>query len=343
MDSIRSRCTELLKTKLARLLVICVASCVLVAVLIGAAVTKYLVVIDDEKVQTIVYTSENQPQAILAQQNIALSPYDEIDFTGFQDNKATITIHRARKVDITADGKLNSVYLPKGTVKEALERANVKLVDDDLINVSLDEPINNNMDIIINRVVYKTITSQTPIPCEIMKVPTQTLPKGKTRVLSQGANGVLETATKQTLIDGQVVEEKLISETVVKKPITTVVLLGDPNAPVSQLIPKQPVQLDGNGNPVSYKAKYTGRATAYSSLGKRTALKPGYVAMNLSRFPRGTRLYIKTPNGSFTYGYAEVKDTGHAVADGAALVDLFFGSYQESCLFGAKTVEVYVL
>jgi uncharacterized protein YabE (DUF348 family)/3D (Asp-Asp-Asp) domain-containing protein len=343
MDSIRCRCTELFKTKLARLLVICVASCVLIVVLTGAAVTKYLVVIDDDTTQTIVYTSESEPEAILAQQNITLSPYDEIEFSGFQENKATLKILRARKVDITADGKLKTVYLAKGTVQDALNKANVELADDDLINASLTEPINSNMDIVINRVVYKTVTTQTPIPCDIIKYPTQTLAKGKTRVLSQGANGILETAIKQTIIDGEIVEEKLVSETVVKKPVTTTMLVGDPNAPVSQLIPKKPIELDAKGNPVSYKAKYVGKATAYSSLGKKTNLKPGCVAMNLSKFPKGTKLYIKTPNGSFVYGYSEVRDTGVAVNDGTILVDLFFSSYKESCLFGAKTVEVYVL
>ena len=128
-----------------------------------------------------------------------------------------------------------------------------------------------------------------------------------------------------------------------KKPVAARVLIGDPNAPVSQLIPATDIVLDANGNPVNYKYKVTGKATAYSALGRPTSLKPGNVAMNLSQFPRGTKLYIKTPDGSFVYGYSVVADTGPAVTNGTCLVDLFFATYRESCLFGAKTVEIYVL
>ncbi len=138
-------------------------------------------------------------------------------------------------------------------------------------------------------------------------------------------------------------EEKLLTMDIVKNPIAAKMLVGDPNAPTSQLIPQEPIELDANGNPVNYIRKVTGKATAYSSRSNRASLKPGNVAMKLSQFPKGTKLYIKTPNGSFTYGYSVVKDTGTALKDGRILVDLFFDSYKESCLFGAKTVEVYVL
>lgn len=350
MDSIRSRCSalakaskKLLKSKLARLAVITVISALLVATLTGASIAKYAVIINDGDNQVIVYTSENQPETILYQQNIILTPYDEIEFDGIVDDKGTITIHRGKKVTITADGLLKTAYLAQGTVADALSEANVTVDEDDLINVALSEPVNADMDIVINRVEYQEVVERTEIPCEIVKIPTQTLKKGKTRTLSQGSNGVKETVSKLTLIDGEVVERELWSMEIVKAPVATRVLVGDPNAPVSQVIPDEPIELDANGNPVNYVKKVTGKATAYSALGRRTSLKPGHVAMDLSKFPRGTKLYIKTPNGSFVYGYSEVRDTGTALVQGKILVDLFFDSYRESCLFGAKTVDIYVL
>lgn len=361
MDSIRSRCetfkkaltthngfsfkkvSSMIKTKSARLLIICIISSLLVFLLTGAAVSKYAILIDDLGNQVIVYTSESQPETILHQNNITLSPYDKFEFSGIKDNKATLKIKRAKKINITADGKLNVVYMADGTVKDALKNAKVSLDDDDLINASLLEEINADMDITINRVEYKNITENSEIPCDILKFPTQTLSKGKTRVLKQGYNGTLETIKKQTLIDGEVVEEITQSSKVIKKPSSTKLLVGDPNAPTSQIIPNEPIKLDANGNPLNFSRKITGKATAYSSLGRRTSLTPGNVAMNLSQFPKGTKLYIKTPNGSFVYGYSVVKDTGTAVNNGTILVDLFFDSYKESCLFGAKTVDIYVL
>lgn len=140
-----------------------------------------------------------------------------------------------------------------------------------------------------------------------------------------------------------VTEEEVVGEETIMEPVPQKLLVGSPNVPTSQLTPDQPIELDENGNPVHYLKKVTGKATAYSALGKPTKLVPGAVAMNLSEYPRGTRLYIKTPDGSYIYGYSVVRDTGPAAREGIILVDLFFNSYRESCLFGAKTVDIYVL
>ena len=59
--------------------------------------------------------------------------------------------------------------------------------------------------------------------------------------------------------------------------------------------------------------------------------------------PYGSKLYIKSSDGSFVYGYAVAADTGIALMDGRVTVDLYFDTYLESCLFGAKTMDIYVL
>jgi len=343
MDSIRSRCFKLLKTKFVRLLCVCFASILLVFVLAGAAITKYLVIIEDGDTKAVIYTSQGEPQAILDDEGVALTSNDTYTFSGFADGKATIKINRAKKVTIKADAKENTVFMIEGTVADALSNAKVSVVDDDLINVSLTENIVDNMNIVINRVVMKEIITQKEIPADSIKVPTPLLQNGRRSVLYQGTNGLNETKVLQTIIDGEVVEEKQISSEVIKKPISSTVLVGDSSATISEITPRQSITLDAKGNPVNYKSKVVGKATAYSTFGRRTALKPGNVAMELSGFPKGTRLYIKTPDGSFVYGYSVVKDTGTAVSDGRVLVDLFFDSYKESCLFGAKNVEIYIL
>lgn len=353
MDSIRSRYTslrcktkrlsDLCSTKLGRLVIISIVTVMLTAILTGAAISKYAVIINDGNRQLVVYTSESDPHKILQQQKIALSIHDEIDFTGMNDKEGTITVNRAKQVNISADNKSRTVYIAKGDVGDALTLANITVDNDDLINVSLSEKINEDMDISISRVDYKEITTEAVIPSPVEQYPTQTLKNGKTRLITQGTSGLSKTVVKQTLIDGKIVEEAVISTEIVKKPTVTTMLVGDSSAPTSQLIPNEEIKLDKNGNPVSYVRKVTGKATAYSSLGRPTKLKPGHVAMNYAEFPRGTKLYIKTPNGSFTYGYSVVSDTGPAVRSGEILVDLFFGSYRESVLFGAKNVEIYVL
>lgn len=344
MNSIEHRCKTLFASRMIRLAVAAAVSMLLICLLGGATLTKYAVLIEDETMQTVVFTSESEPEAILLQENISLAEHDTYSFSGFaEDNKATLTINRAAEITITADGETKTVWLTDGTAADALAAAGLSVNEDDLLNVQMNEPVSNGMNITINRVTYRTVENKTEVPFTVRQIPTQTLKKGKTRTLSEGINGTRTTVIKQTLIDGEVAEEETLSDEITKQPVSARVLVGDPNAPASQLIPANDIELDAKGNPVSYKYKVTGRATAYSALGRPTSLKPGNVAMDLSRFPRGTKLYIKTPDGSFVYGYSVVADTGTAVTNGTCLVDLFFSSYRESCLFGVKNVEIYVL
>lgn len=342
MYSMKERSKALMESKVFRALAVIMASIMLTVMLGGATVSKYSILIEDADMQTVVFTSESEPEAILKQGNISLGEYDTFTFTGFaDDNRATMVINRAAEIKITADGVVKTVWLLKGTAADALHQAGITVNEEDLLNVAPSEPISDGMNIVINRVTYQEVELEEEIPFETVYDPTATLKKGQTRLAKAGVNGLSVTTVKQKLIDGMVVEEEILSEEVVREPINERILTGDPSAIASEL--NGNVQLDANGNPVNYRYKVTGKATAYSSLGRPTKLKPGCVAMDLSKFPRGTKLYIKTADGSFVYGYSVVADTGVAACDGRILVDLFFDNYAESVCFGAKRVEVYVL
>lgn len=332
-----------LSSKPIRLLVTALISAMLVFSLSGAAVYRYSVLILDEEQKTVVLTSEEDPYAILQAEGIELGAYDELVYEESDPNERILTIRRASLVTVTADGSTVSTYRTSGTIGDALDALGITVNDEDRINVSLNEPVNGDVQVKINRITTQTVTRESTIPFTVTEIPTQTLKKGKTRTLSEGEDGLRVTTVEQTLLDGVIIDETVVSEEVVQEPVAANVFVGDPDAPASQLVPDSPIELDENGNPINYKYKVTGKATAYSALGKPTKLKPGAVAMDLEDFPRGTKLYIKTPDGSFTYGYAEVRDTGTAMQEGLCLVDLFFNSYRESCLFGAKTVDIYVL
>lgn len=342
MDSIKRR-NPAVKASLLRLVSAILMSVITVASLTGATSSTNTIIINDDNSQTVVYSSQSQPEEILKEENIALGEFDTITFSGIEDKRATITINRSKKVTVTADGKTHEMNVVGKTVGAVLAELGIEVKDEDLINVPMSEEINEDMNVVINRVTYETVEKETEIPFGVETIYTPTLKLNRTRVLSEGVNGVKKTTTLQMKIDGVVSEEKVISEVVTKEPVRTRIFKGNPSMHASKLKPASEIALDANGNPVDYKYKVTGKATAYSSLGRRTKLKQGDVAMDLSKFPRGTKLYIKTPDGSFTYGYSEVSDTGDALVDGRILVDLFFETYKESCYFGAKTVDIYVL
>ncbi|MEG0894398.1 MAG: G5 domain-containing protein, partial [Oscillospiraceae bacterium] len=291
-----------------RILVMITVSLYTIVLFNGAIITKYRVTIKDANTKTYVYTSVEYPNIILEEQGVMLSDNDTFTFSGYNDkNEGTITINRAMPVNVYVDGKVYTKEITTGNVDYVLTMLGIKVNEDDLINVSLNEQITSDMDIIINRVTYKEVKTVEEIPYQIEEIITPTLKNNKRRTLSQGHNGELETTTLQKFIDGKLISEETISSNVVKEPISARILLGDTDSIVSKLTPAYEIPLDNNGNPINYKSVVRGKATAYSALGKRTSLKPGCVAMDLSQFPRGTRLYIKTPDGDFIYGYSEVR------------------------------------
>ena len=105
---------------------------------------------------------------------------------------------------------------------------------------------------------------------------------------------------------------------------------------------------DGTTNmPSAYSRVLTGRATGYSSKGGKgsSGLGLGYgtVAVDPSVIPYGTLLYIESTDGKFVYGYALATDTGTAMREGHALVDLYYETYAESVANGVFQVNVYVV
>ena len=67
----------------------------------------------------------------------------------------------------------------------------------------------------------------------------------------------------------------------------------------------------------------------------------GVIAVDPRVIPLGTKLYIETTDGSYTYGYSIAADTGGAIKGNK--VDLFFPSHGEALQFGRKTVNVYIM
>ena len=324
------------------------ALCVILAsVLTGLTVATNVVYIKDGDTTKVLYTMKNNAEEIVAAQEIPLADGDRIKFDGFNSkNEGTIEILRAFEVPVTADGKTTKVSLAEATVAEVLDMAGVTLSDDDLINVGLNEQVHEDTEIEINRVTYRTVNKTAAIPFAVNKQSTLMLGKGSSKIAVPGKEGVRLTTTKEKLVDGAVVESEVLSETVQTNPVAQLVLTGAaPKTPNSVLTPPSSLTLDAKGVPTKYLRKVRGKAVAYSALGKRTKLKPGNVAVDYRKFPKGSKLWICTPDQNFVYGYSVVADTGTFALDpnSSVLVDLFFNSYAESVRWGAKQVDIYVL
>ena len=116
---------------------------------------------------------------------------------------------------------------------------------------------------------------------------------------------------------------------------------------ISTLKPSNDFELDENGVPVHYKKLITGKATAYTYTGNPTATgkktRPGYIAVNPKQIPYGTKMFIRSSDGKYIYGYASAEDTGGFAKGNRIIADLFFTTEKACNKFGVRNIEIYIL
>lgn len=327
------------------------ASSILTAVVLNVKVVQ---VVEGSGTRTI-YTFRSNPEAILQQGGIHLSKDDRYAFTGIQNRSGRIHVFTAFPVQITADGKTQKVMAATGTVGDVLKKAGVQLGADDTINVKPEQAVAHGMSIQIARVRYETSTVQNPIPYQTQVTQDATLPQGTRNVLASGQNGVETITFRQKYVDGNMEEQVEAGRSDVP-PVNEQVVVGTA-APVqasstsvsTQTAKSTTANRAADGVPGSYTKVYSGVGTAYTAkAGALTAsgrtVAKGIVAVDPTKIPYGTKLYIATPDGSFVYGTAVAADTGGFVHNGSGvLIDLFFPTEAECETFGKQSVNVYVL
>ena len=256
-----------------------------------------------------------------------------------------IVILNAKKVSLTADGKTQNVLLPYGKVGESIILAGIRLSQDDILSVDRNTKVDDISELSIKRVIYKNVSVTEAVPFESKKENSDEIDLGDSKLKTKGVDGEKLVTKRVKYIDGEKDDEKVISEKITKKPVDEVTLVGTKGAASAG---GTGTFTDENGVKVSYSYKLTGSGTAYTApAGALTAsgheVYEGGVAVYPALIPYGSKLYIETTDGSFSYGYATAIDTGGALMDGSAIVDLFYFSLDDCYSFGRRDVNVYVL
>ncbi len=338
----------LMQSKMVKLAIF-TAFMVTIVLLTGSLYFKSTVYITDNGITREVRTNQSDVYAILREEDYTLNPNDTVSYNKDTENNAGyITIHRAFDVKVTADGKTSSVEIAEGTVEQALAKAGVELGEDDKVDRLLTADIFPGMEINITRVKYVERSETSEIPFETEYVDNTNLAIGYEETLTAGENGVHTVKYKETYINGKLSSTEQLSETVSKAPVTEVIERGTAlKAPYAKMSDPTSLKLV-NGIPENYTRVVSGKATAYSAKpgaltasGRKAVV--GTVAVNPNVIPYGSELYIVAQDGSIVYGYAIAADTGLGMMNGTVAVDVFMGSYADSCKWGAHYVDIYVL
>lgn len=280
----------------------------------------------------------------------------KVDSTDFVDGKTVVSLIKTFSVFVTAGDKTVEVGASENdTVGAVLSCAGFEVDEYDMVEPALTNLVSANTYIDYVNIDYVNGSYTQAVPFGIDTVYSDDLEQGK-NTTSAGKDGIEQINYTQKIVNGEVVETAVNSKVTLLAAQNAVRTVGTRRASVttsaavstiSQLSPSAPIELDANGNPVSYKKHVTVQATAYTYTGHNcstgVAPKPGYIAVNPKVIPYGTKMYIKSSDGRYIYGYAVAADTGGFIKTRPTNVDLFFPTVASMNNFGRRNVEIYIL
>ena len=264
------------------------------------------------------------------------------------DDGEQLDILRAYTVPVTADGATQDVVTTGATTAELLAQAGLTWTEDDLLTPAADEAVPEGGSVTLQRVSYVDYSQNVVVPTEIEEVPTSLFYKkqSETVTVQEGSDGLDTVYYRETWIDGTLAATDEIGRETQIGMVPTLQKVYGEKVPVSQFVGPEIV----DGAPVEGVAEvytnqrstgYSASETAKGASGRR--LTYGTVAINPSIIPYGSLLYITSDDGAFVYGYAYAADTGAALMQGSAFIDLYYETYDESVDSAVIPVTVYVL
>ena len=264
------------------------------------------------------------------------------------DDGTRLDILRAYTVPVTADGTTQEIITTGATAAELLAQAGLTWTEDDILSCAPGEQVPEGETLTLQRVSYVDYTQNEVVPTELEEIPSSLFYRQpeNTVTVQQGSDGLDTVSYRETWVDGAWTGTEEIGRETQIGMVPTVQKIYGEQAPVSQFVGPEIV----DGAPAEGVAEvYTGQrstgysasATAKGASGRR--LTYGTVAVNPAVIPYGSLMYITSDDGRFVYGYAYAADTGTAMLQGKAFIDLYYETYDESVASAVIPVTVYLL
>ncbi len=335
------------KLKRYKKIIILILAVVAIMVLNGVMMNIKTVMIFDEHTVIETRTLAITVAQVLDQHQLTLQESDYIYPAPDERIKRheEIIIKRSVPVTIEVDGEVIPLMTYHKTIDEALSQADIILSKQDILNYSLEEAIEKDMQITITRVESRVDTVIEEIDYEEISRPNEQMDKGKTALIQQGVVGEKGKQYSVILHDGNEVLRELITEKILREPVDKITEYGTVKTHKS-----------AEGELFRYEKMLRMRATAYNlsyeSCGKHpdhphygitfTGMKAqhGVVAVDPNTIPLHTLLYIEGADGSWAYGFSIAGDIGSAVK--GDIIDLFYDE-DDVMQYGVRPVNVYIL
>lgn len=193
----------------------------------------YEVTLNDNGYVVQIQTMDKTVNELLDKYEITLGPGDEIvpDPGETISDGTEIKIDRAFKVTVAADGNLKTVYLTRGTIGDALNKAYIALGEKDLINYDVTEQVAPGDRIEITRVKEEILIEKEKIPYRIVTQKNKKLNKGVEKVVQEGKEGEKERKILIAYHNGVEVNREIVEERVSEEPMNRIIDRGTYVAP----------------------------------------------------------------------------------------------------------------
>ena len=308
----------------------------------------FVVVSDTHGGSVRIFTASDDVEDLLEQSDTPpLGEHDEIVWSQIADGEL-MQVLRAYTVPVTADGQTRDVITTGATAAELLAQLGLTYDDNDILTPAADETVTEGSSLTLQRVEYVDYTEDVVIPSQRQEVPTSLFYRDhdETMMLQEGSDGLDTVTWRDVYIDGTWTEKQELDRVTQVGMVPTVVKVYGEQAPVSSFVGPEIVDgVPSEGVVETYTGQrstgYSASSTAKGASGQR--LTYGTVAVNPNIIPYGTLMYITSDDGSFVYGYAYAADTGTAMMEGHAFVDLYYQTYQESVESAVVPVTVYII
>jgi uncharacterized protein YabE (DUF348 family) len=194
-------------------------------------------VIEVQRAHAVVLDTDGQQQAVwttattLAGLRAALKIDPALVALGVQstltfDPAAPVVFRSSRPVTLIVDGSTQPMATTALRVGELLGDNGIVLGAEDVVTPAPDQPVPVNGAVTVTRVAAGQRSEPRVVPYSTQKKPDPTLAKGQTRVLQDGVNGSAQVLYEQTLRDGRVASERVVSVTVTVPAKPKVVAVG---------------------------------------------------------------------------------------------------------------------
>lgn len=178
----------------------------------------------------------------------ALSVDDALDQLGLRAESAKLSVSRSmplgrsglsmtantrKQVRLMVGGKPADRTTYAASVRELLQESGVRVGPLDRLSATPPTRLTDGATVRVTRVQRKPVAAQAKVPFTVTRVKSDEVAKGDTKVKAEGKPGIARVTYVETWVDGRRAARDTTSRTLVRTPVTQVVLVGTKAEPTS--------------------------------------------------------------------------------------------------------------